>query len=127
MPTATDRDFLDVRVSDIRRIAHDGQDHHVVVLLEPESGRRLPIWIGREHALELALRPMWSSWSTAHKAAPRLALGQATPSRLPWSSERPYEPTAPLSTRPSSPKKWRRRSPPSTAKRLPAPKPSLTS
>jgi len=42
-------------VSDVRRVTHSGQDHHVV-LREPESGRRLPIWIGREHALELALR-----------------------------------------------------------------------
>ena len=56
MPTATDRDFLDMRVSDVRRIAHAGQDHHVVLLQERESDRRLPIWIGREHAIELALR-----------------------------------------------------------------------
>ena len=56
MPTATDRDFLDMRVSDVRRIAHAGQDHHVVLLQETGSGRRLPIWIGHEHALELALR-----------------------------------------------------------------------
>ena len=56
MPTATDRDFLDMRVSDVRRITHDGQNHHVVVLQEPEGGRRLPIWIDHEHALELALR-----------------------------------------------------------------------
>jgi bifunctional DNase/RNase len=56
MPTATDRDFLDMPVSDVRRIAHSGQDHHVVLLQEPEGGRRLPIWIGREHAIELALR-----------------------------------------------------------------------
>jgi bifunctional DNase/RNase len=56
MPTATDRDFLDMPVSDVRRVTHSGRDHHVVLLREPESGRRLPIWIGREHALELALR-----------------------------------------------------------------------
>jgi uncharacterized protein len=56
MPTATDRDFLDMRVSDVRRVAHAGQDHHVVLLQEAASGRRLPIWIGREHALEMALR-----------------------------------------------------------------------
>ena len=56
MPTAIDQGFLDMRVSDVRRIAPSGQDHHVVVLQESESGRRLPIWIGREHALELALR-----------------------------------------------------------------------
>jgi bifunctional DNase/RNase len=56
VPTATDRDFLDMPVSDVRRVTHSGRDHHVVLLREPESGRRLPIWIGREHALELALR-----------------------------------------------------------------------
>ena len=56
MPSATDRDFLDMRVSDVRRVAHSGQDHHVVLLQESGSGRRLPIWIGHEHALELALR-----------------------------------------------------------------------
>jgi uncharacterized protein len=56
MPTATDRDFLDMPVSDVRRIAHAGQDHHVVLLREAASGRRLPIWIGHEHALELTLR-----------------------------------------------------------------------
>jgi bifunctional DNase/RNase len=56
MPTATDRDFLDMRVSDVRRIPHAGQDHHVVLLQEAERDRRLPIWIGREHAIELALR-----------------------------------------------------------------------
>jgi uncharacterized protein len=56
MPTATDRDFLDMRVSDVRRIPHAGQVHHVVLLQESGSDRRLPIWIGQEHALELALR-----------------------------------------------------------------------
>ena len=56
MPTATDRDFIDMRVSDVRRIAESGQDHHVVLLQEPGTGRRLPIWIGSEHALELAVR-----------------------------------------------------------------------
>ena len=56
MTRATDRDLLDMRISDVRRISEAGQDHHVVLLHESESGRRLPIWIGREHALELALR-----------------------------------------------------------------------
>jgi bifunctional DNase/RNase len=56
MPTATDRDFLDMRVSDVRRVAHAGQGHHVVLLQESGGDRRLPIWIGQEHALELALR-----------------------------------------------------------------------
>jgi bifunctional DNase/RNase len=56
MPTATDRDFLDMQVCDVRRIAHAGQDSYVVLLQERESDRRLPIWIGGEHAIELALR-----------------------------------------------------------------------
>jgi bifunctional DNase/RNase len=56
MPTAIDRDFLDMRISDVRRIPHAGQDHHVVLLQESGSDRRLPIWIGHEHAIELALR-----------------------------------------------------------------------
>jgi uncharacterized protein len=56
MPTATDRDFLDMPVSDVRRVPRFDRDQHVVLLQEPQSGRRLPIWIGREHALELALR-----------------------------------------------------------------------
>ncbi len=56
MPTATDRDFLDMRVSDVRRVPHAGQVHHVVLLQESGSDRRLPIWIGQEHAFELALR-----------------------------------------------------------------------
>jgi uncharacterized protein len=56
MPIATDRDFLDMRVSDVRRVAHAEQEHHVVLLQEAGSDRRLPIWIGHEHALELALR-----------------------------------------------------------------------
>ncbi len=56
MPTATDRDFLDMRVSDVRRVTRSGRDHHVVLLQEPPSGRRLPIWIGQETAIEIALR-----------------------------------------------------------------------
>ena len=39
MPTATDRDFLDMRVSDVRRVAHAGQDHRVVLL---QAGRQRP-------------------------------------------------------------------------------------
>jgi uncharacterized protein len=56
MPTATDRGFLDMPVSDVCRITHSGRDHHVVLLQEPESGRRLPIFIGHETAIEIALR-----------------------------------------------------------------------
>jgi hypothetical protein len=37
MPTATDRDSLDMRISDVRRIAHAGQDHHVVLLQRPAA------------------------------------------------------------------------------------------
>jgi uncharacterized protein len=73
MPTATDRDFLDMRVSDVRRITHDGQDHHVVVLQEPEGGRRLPIWIGPEHALELAVRLLGHGSQLARPLASDLA------------------------------------------------------
>jgi uncharacterized protein len=56
MPTATDRDFLDMPVSDVRRVTHSGRDHHVVLLQEHGSGRRLPIFIGCETAIEIALR-----------------------------------------------------------------------
>jgi bifunctional DNase/RNase len=68
MPTATDRDFLDMRVSDVRRIAHAGQDHHVVLLQETGSGRRLPIWIGHEHA-----RLPFASSATARSSPGRSA------------------------------------------------------
>ena len=56
MPTATDRDFLDMPVRDVRRITRSGRNHHVVLLQEPRSGRRLPVWIGQEIAIEIALR-----------------------------------------------------------------------
>ena len=56
MPTATDRDFIDMPVSDVRRITQSGRECHVVLLQEPRSGRRLPIFIGRETAIEIALR-----------------------------------------------------------------------
>ena len=56
MPTATDRDFLDMPVSDVRLVTRFGRDQHVVLLQEPQSGRRLPIWIGQETAIEIALR-----------------------------------------------------------------------
>jgi len=69
MPTATDRDFLDMPVSDIRRITHSGRDHHVVLLQEPQSGRRLPIFIGCETATEIA----YASWATAPNLSDRLA------------------------------------------------------
>jgi bifunctional DNase/RNase len=56
MPTATDRDFLDMPVSDVRRVTHSGRDHYVVLLQAPDGRRRLPIWIGQETAIEIALR-----------------------------------------------------------------------
>ena len=56
MPTATDRGFLDMPVRDVRRITRSGRNHHVVLLQEPRSGRRLPVWIGQEIAIEIALR-----------------------------------------------------------------------
>ena len=62
MPTATERDFLDMPVTDVRRIPAPGQDHYVVLLQEPQSGRRLPIWIGRETALEIAFRLLGSTF-----------------------------------------------------------------
>jgi bifunctional DNase/RNase len=54
MPTATDRDFLDMRVSDVRRIVSSGRDCHVVLLQEVGGDRRLPIWIGSEAAMTIA-------------------------------------------------------------------------
>jgi bifunctional DNase/RNase len=56
MTTATDQDSLDMPVSDVRRIIQSGRACHVVLLQEPESGRRLPIFIGHETAIEIALR-----------------------------------------------------------------------
>jgi bifunctional DNase/RNase len=56
MPTATDRDFFDMPVADVRRVPVDGNYHYVVLLQEAGSHRRLPIWIERETAIEIALR-----------------------------------------------------------------------
>lgn len=55
MPTATDRDFLDMQVSDVRRMVSSGRDCHVVLLQEVGGDRRLPIWIGSEAAMTIAL------------------------------------------------------------------------
>ena len=54
MPTATDRDFLDMQVSDVRRIVSNGRDCHVVLLQQVGGDRRLPIWIGSEAAMTIA-------------------------------------------------------------------------
>jgi bifunctional DNase/RNase len=56
MPTATDPDFLDMPVTDVRRIPVSGRDHYVVLLQEAGGDRRLPIWIGRETGIEIGLR-----------------------------------------------------------------------
>jgi bifunctional DNase/RNase len=56
MPTVTDRDFLDMQVSDVRRIVSNGRDGHVVLLQEVDGDRRLPIWIGSEAAMVIAFR-----------------------------------------------------------------------
>jgi bifunctional DNase/RNase len=54
MPTATDRDFLDMQVSDVRRMVSFGPDCHVVMLQEISGDRRLPIWIGSDAAMTVA-------------------------------------------------------------------------
>lgn len=56
MPTTTDRDFLNMPVTDVRRVPVAGRHHYVVLLQEAGSHRRLPIWIERETAIEIALR-----------------------------------------------------------------------
>jgi uncharacterized protein len=43
-------------ISDVRRVIRLGRGQHAVLLQEPQSGRRLPIWIGEETAIEIALR-----------------------------------------------------------------------
>jgi bifunctional DNase/RNase len=153
-------------VSDVRRVTRSGRDHHVVLLQEPHSGRRLPIWIGQETAIEIALRLLGHGPQLPRPLASDLtarlvqALGgnlrevridrltegtyyavividgpqgtaevDARPSDAlapAWSSGRPSGPTAPLSRPPSRTGPWRKRSPPSTAKAPPAPRPSST-
>jgi hypothetical protein len=61
MPTATDRDFLDMAVRDVRRVTRSGRDNHAVLLQEPQSGRRLSIWIGQQTAIERPSAPRPSS------------------------------------------------------------------
>jgi bifunctional DNase/RNase len=55
MPTATRYEFLDMRVTDVRRVRDSARDH-IVVLATPDGARRLPIWIGRDEARPIALR-----------------------------------------------------------------------
>lgn len=57
MPAATQEAFIDMHVKDVRRPPDaPNPDAYVVLLEERDGGRRLPIWIGREQALGLALR-----------------------------------------------------------------------
>lgn len=55
MATATRHEFLDMRVTDVRRVRDSARDH-IVVLAEPDGAHRLPIWIGRDEARPIALR-----------------------------------------------------------------------
>jgi bifunctional DNase/RNase len=55
MPAATQQEFIEMRVSDVRRRRESAQDH-IVLLTESDGPRRLPIWTGREEAVHLALR-----------------------------------------------------------------------
>jgi hypothetical protein len=86
------------------------ETHRVVLLQEPGSGRRLPIFIGVD----------------GPKAPPRLTPARATPSRLPWSSgARPSRPGRRRNHR-GRRDRGRKGSLPSIAKRPSAPKPSST-
>jgi bifunctional DNase/RNase len=55
MATTTQHEFLDMRVTDIRRVRDSARDH-IVLLATPDSARRLPVWIGRDEARPIALR-----------------------------------------------------------------------
>jgi bifunctional DNase/RNase len=55
MSTATQHEFLDMRVTDVRRVRDSARDH-IVLLADPDGVRRLPIWIGRDEARPIALR-----------------------------------------------------------------------
>jgi len=55
MPTATRHEFLDMRVTDVRRVRNSARDH-IVLLAESDGAHRLPIWIGRDEARPIALR-----------------------------------------------------------------------
>jgi bifunctional DNase/RNase len=55
MLAATQQEFIQMRVSDVRRRRESAQDH-IVLLTESDGPRRLPIWTGRDEAVHLALR-----------------------------------------------------------------------
>jgi hypothetical protein len=69
MPTATDRDFLDMPVSDIRRITHSGRDHHVVLLQEPQAVDACR----SSSAARPPPRSPYASWATPPNLSDRLA------------------------------------------------------
>jgi bifunctional DNase/RNase len=79
MPTATDRDFLDMQVSDVRRMVNSGRDCHVVMLQEVDGDRRLPIWIGSEAAMTIAFHLLGygSQLARPHTSALAVHLVQA--------------------------------------------------
>jgi len=96
MPTATDRDFLDMPVSDVRLVTRFGRDQHVVLLQEPQSGRRLPIWIGQETAIEIALRQVATTPRSLPGRNPsRPARGVAACGGRPRPANRPQRSTGP--------------------------------
>ncbi|HZD00819.1 MAG TPA: bifunctional nuclease family protein [Actinomycetes bacterium] len=78
MATATHHQFLDMRVTDVRRVRDSARDH-IIVLAEPDGPRRLPIWIGRDEARPIAVRLLGARLQRplAHDLAVRLvqALG----------------------------------------------------
>jgi len=55
MPTATQHEFLDMCVTDVRRVRDSARDY-IVLLADPGGTRRLPIWIRRDEARPIALR-----------------------------------------------------------------------
>jgi bifunctional DNase/RNase len=74
MPTVTDRDFLDMQVSDVWRIVSNGRDCHVVLLQEIDGDRRLPIWIGSEAAMTIAFHLLGYGSQLARPHTPDLAV-----------------------------------------------------
>jgi len=57
VPTDVRSEYLRMRVADVRRATgHPNPDACIVLLVETEGERRLPIWIGRAEAVPMALR-----------------------------------------------------------------------
>jgi bifunctional DNase/RNase len=55
MPTAAQREFIEMRVADVRR-RRDSERDHIVLLAETDGPRRLPVWVGRDEARPIAVR-----------------------------------------------------------------------